>query len=82
MYYVVKQSSYSTAGHPEVCAINLQRRWGKKEEKGWRNLIFWGAYATAIYQLLKPGTVIDISGGGIMRYPKPRQKRGGNGYGH
>lgn len=84
MYYVVKQTSYSTAGYPSVCAINLQRRWGSKKDKdnGWKNLMFWGKMADAMHKVLSIGTLIDISGGGIMRFPKPRKKRGGNGYGN
>lgn len=79
MYYVVKQTSYSEAGHPTVCAVSLQRRWGSKQEKinGWKNLMFWGPLADAMREILLPGRMIDISGGGIMRFPKPRKKRGG-----
>lgn len=78
MYYVVKQTSYSIAGYPSVCAVDLQRRWGSRQEKnkGWKNLMFWGKMAAAIHKVLIPGTIVDISGGGIMRFPKPRKKKG------
>lgn len=84
MYYIVKQSSYSTVDRSPVCAVSLQRRWGLKQDKtnGWKNLMFWGPMADAMYRALLPGKIIDISGGGIMRFPKPRKKRGGNSYGN
>lgn len=84
MYYVVKQMSYNSLFTPPVCSIDVQRRWGPKKDKnmGLQSLKFEGPLGYALYKVLKPGTVIDISGGGIMRYPKPRQKRGGNRYGH
>lgn len=77
MFYVVKNTSYNAAGQPSTCTIDLQRKWGKKNERaqGWRSLIFWGELADALYKLLLPGTIVDITSGGMLKYYKPRRRR-------
>ncbi len=84
MYYVIEWVGYNSQGSPTKCTIDLRRKWGprRKQISGWKSLIFTGSLADALAQLLKPGVVVDVSGGGVMRYPKPRQRKGGNSYGN